>query len=227
MMVITGTKWYNGKIRGLQKSPLVPTKANKETPMSISLCTVDGCDKQGRYKKPSMCQMHYRRFAKWGDANYTKVSQEHHGMEGTPEYKVWCGMKRRCLNKNDPSYAGYGAKGVAVCDEWLHSFKAFYDYIGERPSTEHSIDRIDVNGNYEPGNVRWATKLQQSINRNVRVSNKSGQSGVTLFKPSGKWLAGITVDKRRIFLGYFDDMQDAITARKQAEDKYFKPLLIN
>lgn len=190
-------------------------------PCSVATCEKPICNKRG------MCGMHYRRFMKWGDVNYTKIKLEYHGMNDAPEYKVWAGMKRRCLNKNDPSYAGYGAKGVTVCDEWVHSFQAFYDHIGERPSAEHSIDRIDNSKGYEPNNVRWATKLQQSINRTVKASNKSGQTGVTLFKPNGKWLAGITVDKRRVFLGYFDDMQDAIKARKQAEEKYFKPLLIN
>lgn len=195
--------------------------------MSISLCTVDGCEKQGRYKKPSMCQMHYRRFAKWGDVNYTKVLQEHHGMEGTPEYKVWCGMKRRCLNKNDPSYAGYGAKGVTICDEWVHSFQAFYDHVGERPSAEHSIDRIDNSKGYEIGNVRWATKLQQSVNRTIKADNKSGAKGVSWYKNSSQWVANITVNRKRISLGYYDNIEDAIKARKQAEEKYFKPLLIN
>lgn len=228
MIALPLLKEYNIGIRGLtKKPPCERLNYNKETTMSIPLCTVDGCDKQGRYKKPSMCQMHYRRYAKWGDVNYTKVPQEHHGMEGTPEYKVWCGIKRRCLNENDPSYANYGGRGVTICDEWLHSFKAFYDYIGKRPSAFYSIDRIDNNKGYEPNNVRWATKQQQSINRATKSDNSSGCKGVSFYKNTGKWVASITVHRKRIALGYFTDKTDAIKARKQAEDKYFIPLLTN
>lgn len=204
----------------------MPTKADKETSMIISLCTVDGCEKT-KCNMRGMCPMHYRRFMKWGDVNYRKVVLEHHGMNNTPEYKVWAGMKRRCLNENDPSYANYGGKGVTICDEWVHSFKAFYDYIGKRPSDGHSIDRIYNNKGYEPNNVRWATKQQQSINRTTKSDNSSGYKGVSFYKDNGKWVASITVYRKRIALGYFANKADAITARKQAEDKYFKPLLIN
>lgn len=89
-----------------------------------------------------------------------------HGMGKTSEYKIWTGIKTRCLNVNDHSYAKYGAKGITVCKEWENSFEEFFKYVGRRPSKNHSIDRIDNSKGYEPGNVRWATKSEQARNRN-------------------------------------------------------------
>lgn len=77
-------------------------------------------------------------------------------------------MISRCTNKNDDSYRKYGARGIKVCNEWRKDFWAFADHIGPRPSSRHSIDRINTHGDYEPGNVRWATPAQQ--NRNMRTN---------------------------------------------------------
>lgn len=78
------------------------------------------------------------------------------------------------MNSNDPCYFNYGGRGIKIAEEWKNNPKAFIDYIGPRPSNKHSIDRIDVNGNYEPGNIQWATAEQQSNNRrnNHRVTYK-------------------------------------------------------
>lgn len=91
-----------------------------------------------------------------------------HGMKGTPEYACWRAMKTRCYNKANPGYRHYGARGIAVCDRWRESFDNFLKDMGKRPSAKHSIDRINVNGNYEPTNCRWATQLVQM--QNTRVS---------------------------------------------------------
>lgn len=89
-----------------------------------------------------------------------------HGMAGSVLYKTWLGMKSRCYDKNEISYKDYGGRGIAVCGEWINDFMAFAEYIGDRPSDKHSIDRYPNNdGNYEPGNVRWATDSEQSLNR--------------------------------------------------------------
>jgi len=86
-----------------------------------------------------------------------------HGMSKTPEYVAWCKMRDRCNRESGKDYKDYGGRGIKVCDEWS-DFTAFYNYIGDRPSAKHSLDRIDVNGNYEPGNVRWATPMTQGNN---------------------------------------------------------------
>jgi len=87
-----------------------------------------------------------------------------HGMSYTAEHKAWDDMKQRCYNKNSTRFEDWGGRGITVCDEWLHNFQAFYDYIGPKPPPKYSIDRINNDGNYEPGNVRWSTISTQCIN---------------------------------------------------------------
>lgn len=85
-----------------------------------------------------------------------------HGESDAPEYSVWCGIKRRCENPHERSFQNYGARGVRVL---FGSFESFLAHVGRRPSAQHSIDRIDPNGHYEHGNVRWALPSTQARNR--------------------------------------------------------------
>src|SRR5687767_5549656 len=90
-----------------------------------------------------------------------------HIMSAIPGYYSWSKLKSRCLNPKDKKYEYYGGKGVTVCDRWIDSFENFLEDMGERPSASHSIDRYpNKNGNYEPGNCRWATDKEQNRNRN-------------------------------------------------------------
>lgn len=82
-----------------------------------------------------------------------------------PECRAWHAMKHRCANPRNARYADYGGRGLRVCAEWLASFDAFLACVGTRPSARHSLDRINNDGNYEPGNVRWATASEQANNR--------------------------------------------------------------
>jgi hypothetical protein len=80
-------------------------------------------------------------------------------------YRIWNAMKQRCHNPNQPHFPRYGGRGIAVCDEWRKSFDAFYAHMGDPPSLDHSIDRIDNDLGYQPGNCRWATDSEQMKNR--------------------------------------------------------------
>lgn len=92
-----------------------------------------------------------------------------HGRSRSPEYQSWQHIKSRCHNPRDAAYANYGGRGIAVCARWRESFVAFFDDMGLRPSSGHSIDRINNDGNYEPGNCRWATETQQARNMRTNV----------------------------------------------------------
>ena len=91
-----------------------------------------------------------------------------HGLTNDPLYKVWEAMKRRCLSVKEKSYKDYGGRGIKVCDRWLNSFENFHRDMSKGYKWNLTIDRIDVNGNYEPNNCRWATQLQQRSNQRPR-----------------------------------------------------------
>jgi hypothetical protein len=101
-----------------------------------------------------------------------------HGGSNSPEYRSWVHMIARCHNANNDAYATYGGRGITVCDRWRESFADFLSDMGPRPSIKYSLDRFpDQNGDYESGNVRWATALEQGRNRtNNRLLTLQGET---------------------------------------------------
>lgn len=112
-----------------------------------------------------------------------KISRERtttHNAYHSPEYKVWSRMIDRCCNKNNKSFSNYGGRGIIVCEQWLgiNGFSNFINNMGNRPTSKHSIERIDNNKNYEPNNCHWATKTEQ--NRNKRNNRMLTYNEITL-----------------------------------------------
>lgn len=102
-----------------------------------------------------------------------------HGFKQTHKtYKAWCKIKERCYNKNSPDYTLYGAKGISMSASFREDFLAFYAEIGEAPSKDHSVDRIDHTKGYIEGNLRWANDAQQARNKGKMKNNTSGVTGV-------------------------------------------------
>lgn len=97
-----------------------------------------------------------------------------HGQRRSKEYGSWRAMKERCHNQNSEKFADYGGRGITVCDRWRYSFEAFLSDMGDKPSPRHTIDRIDNDRGYEPGNCRWATPSEQRLNQRRVVSREVG-----------------------------------------------------
>jgi hypothetical protein len=120
-----------------------------------------------------------------------------HGFGSTKNrlYRIWANMKSRCYNPKASRYEHYGGKGVTVCDEWLNDFQAFYDWaMAHGYSDNLTIDRIDVNGNYEPRNCRWEHPKGQS--NNLSVNRKITFNGMT--KTLAEWAAVTGINRRTI-----------------------------
>lgn len=96
-----------------------------------------------------------------------------HGRARTPEYRAWQDMIQRCTNSNVEHYPHYGGRGIQVCTRWTDSFEAFFDDMGPRPEGK-TLDRIDVNGHYDPANCRWATVSEQNANLRPRDACRNG-----------------------------------------------------
>jgi hypothetical protein len=124
------------------------------------------CDRCGAayYQHPKLSR------SQWASVKYCSIAcankaRATHGQSHTRLYKVWAGIKDRCLNPNDPLYAYYGARGIPICDEWRDDFAAFASYVGPDPGPKYDLGRIDNNLGYQPGNVEWQTRTKNARNK--------------------------------------------------------------
>lgn len=140
-----------------------------------------------------------------------------HGKKRTRAWLSWASMRARCLNQKNPAYKDYGGRGIVICQRWLDSFQNFFDDMGDRPDGL-SLERIDVNGNYEPGNCKWATDKEQT--RNQRRTRRITFNGETL--SSAEWGERLAMPSRLIryridTLGW--DVESALTRPVQKKQK--------
>lgn len=140
-----------------------------------------------------------------------------HGMRYTVEYRAWLHMKDRCNNKKHNRYVDYGGRGIKVCQRWMDSFVNFIEDVGKRPNGDYSLNRIDNNLGYQPGNCEWATKSIQMHNR--RGFGKTGVLGI--HKAWNGYQALITKNYKRYYLGVFKTLEEAKNAYLMKERELY------
>ncbi len=155
-----------------------------------------------------------------------------HGLTRTKEHRLWINIKQRCLNSNYRQYKDYGGRGISLYNPWVNNFWAFYIYlntiIGLRPGKEYSLDRINNNGNYEPGNIRWADRSTQNKNqrssKQIRIQSNLGKKkkhnglpvGVYFHKDNNRYIAYIG----KKYLGSFLTIEEANIVYQNAFKDY-------
>lgn len=154
--------------------------------------------------------------------NVSTATRTHGMSHKTYLYGIWTGIKDRCYNTNHPAYPNYGGRGITMCVEWIEDFAQFVKDVGDRPSDEHTLDRLDNNSGYCKDNCRWITRKLQSRNRRKFKNNSSGITGV-YESINGYWIAKVSTldgkDKSECFsikrFGYDTAKALAIESRKR------------
>jgi hypothetical protein len=145
-----------------------------------------------------------------------------HGQTSTRLYKIWDDMKKRCTHSR---YKHYHGRGITVCEDW-QTFEPFYQWSIENGYRDNlTIDRVNVNDNYEPGNCRWATRKVQNENQRKQRNNTSGFIGVHLYK--GRFVAQAKRDGRRVHLGRFDTAEEAAHVRDAFVQEHYESPTLN
>jgi hypothetical protein len=152
--------------------------------------------------------------------NMPRTRGRSHGLSKDPAYRIWCQMRQRCRDTNLKNWPDYGGRGIRVCERWENSFQQFIADVGPRPSAAHQIDRFPNNdGNYEPGNCRWATRTEQQRNKRAQKRSEALPTGVYRQR-SGRPYAAIGIAGRLTALGTFDTVEEAQAAFLRAKSQY-------
>ena len=191
------------------------------------ICSLEGCDR--KFYALTFCRMHYRRFRDEGTPGEIDSRHKNHGVRRVPEYEVWTRMLQRCTNVNHTHYKHYGGRGIKVCFGW-YEYRNFHKDMGNKPTKGHSLDRIDVDGNYSCGhceeclengwetNCRWTTQNIQRWNQRPSV-NSTGFTGVE--RVGNKYRASIMTNGVFKRLGSFNTPEEAGAAyQKAASERY-------
>lgn len=189
-----------GKTRSARKVPCLCACGRKAWPLATTLARgfVNSCG----------C------FAREQHAKAGKKSRKHgeSGKNTTPEYQTWANIKKRCYDVRHIGYLDYGGRGIAVCPEWLASYETFLQDVGRRPTPQHSIERIDTNGNYTPANVCWATNKEQANNRRSSRIIRVGDVALSVAEWSRKLGLHRGTVEGRLLRGWPEEL--AVTTKK-------------
>lgn len=131
-----------------------------------------------------------------------------HGLSHLPEYGIWESMKKRCNNPTNKAYKYYGGRGIRVCDRWSTSFEDFYSDMGPRPSNDHTLERIDSDGDYCPTNCRWATWEEQR--RNIRSNRRVDLNGKSTILKDAADILGLSYNRLKYRLSRDYSFEDAV-----------------
>lgn len=203
-----------GKVFGLLKIVGDSGERNKSKDiMWLCQCECGGTTKARRY------DLNRGDFMSCGCNRGSNISAAKivHGKSRTAEYKIWDGMIQRCTNPNSDSYADYGGRGIIVCERWRQSFENFIEDMGNRPSDDLSIERIDNSNGYTKGNCKWATKSEQAFNRRKQSGCTSDTINVHFDAKSGKWIARRYDGLVRTYVGSFDTEEAAAMSLREGQ----------
>lgn len=209
-----------GEIVG--KCEFVEDRANwHDNRMGLFKCLEEGCGKEFITLIQCVRQGHTKSCGCLGPKKLSEATIKRnttHGMSKTYFYSRWLGIRSRCFNEKNPVYYRYGGVGITVYEPWKKDFLSFYNHIktldGFREDImgyELTLDRIDVYGNYEPGNLRWADTHIQAVNKKPRYAKGANYTGVYL--RDDKFRSHLMVNRKRHYFGTFDTQEQAAMER--------------